>query len=76
MLPNGKAADPSTITYEMLKHCCKEVKIKIIILFNICLKSSQIPSCWKDALLFPVPKPQEWECLIDRTHPIVLLETL
>jgi hypothetical protein len=74
-LPNNKAADPSIITYEMIKYNCKEVKLKIVDLFNSILLNTDLPSVWHQALLFPIPKPQEWEERIDRTRPIVLLET-
>src|SRR6266498_3017586 len=75
-LPNNKASDPSTITYESVKHagllCCS----LIIILLNACLNITLIPHSWRHALLFPISKPMVWECHIDKTRPIILLEIL
>ena len=43
-------------------------------LFNGYLKTGLTPTNWKYALLYPIPKPMEWECDVNKTRPIVLLE--
>src|SRR5688572_23365538 len=40
----------------------------------MCLTLGITPTNWKFALLYPIPKPMEWECDINKTRPIVLLE--
>ena len=72
--PNGKAAGTSTITYEMVRHSSKTFKNKLVELYNMCITTGLTPTKWKHALLFPIPKPMEWECDINKTRPIVLLE--
>ena len=72
--PNGKAAGVSGITYEMVRHSSKHFKLKLVELYNICIDNNDTPTKWKHALLFPIPKPMEWECDINNTRPIVLLE--
>jgi len=72
--PNGKAAGVSTISYEMVKHSSKEFKRKLILTYNMCIDLGITPNKWKHALLFPIPKPMEWECDINKTRPIVLIE--
>src|SRR5262249_47771922 len=37
--------------------------------------SSSIPSEWKDATIYPIPKPKEWHCYLQNTRPITLLDT-
>ncbi|PKB98747.1 hypothetical protein RhiirA5_430861, partial [Rhizophagus irregularis] len=72
---NNKAPGPSQITYEDLKHLHESV-IKILTqIFNKCLQLDLIPSKWRDALLFPIPKPHDWDSKLTNTRPITLLET-
>src|ERR1043165_4936457 len=72
--PTGKAAGVSGITYEMIRYASKQYKLHLLNLFNGCLKTGLTPTNWKYALLYPIPKPMEWECDINKTRPIVLLE--
>src|SRR3954467_9022888 len=30
---------------------------------------------WKDATIYPIPKPMDWNCSLKNTRPITLLET-
>ncbi|CAJ0849351.1 9300_t:CDS:2, partial [Entrophospora sp. SA101] len=30
---------------------------------------------WKSTNIYPIPKPKEWECQLNNTHPITLLDT-
>src|SRR5215216_5577411 len=41
----------------------------------MCFIIGDIPSEWKIAHIFPIPKPMAWECDITKTRPITLLET-
>src|SRR2546429_4213260 len=34
-----------------------------------------VPSAWRDAMVYPIPKPTEWHCFLKNTRPITLLET-
>ena len=74
-LPNNKAAGPSGISYEMFKnlsHLSSNYLKDIII---ECFRTGCIPSQWKDATIYPIPKPTDWNCSLKNTRPICLLET-
>jgi hypothetical protein len=45
-------------------------------LLNNILNYNKLPKQWHEALLYPIPKPEWWNCDINKTRPIVLLETL
>src|SRR5947209_15841868 len=75
-LPNGKATGLSTISYEMIKHLSNEMHNSIIILFNKILAYGIISDTWLKALIYPIPKPKEWECQLNNTRPITLLECI
>ncbi|GBB99263.1 hypothetical protein RclHR1_34630001 [Rhizophagus clarus] len=74
-LPNNKAPGPSGITYEDIKHLHPSILLKLTTFFNLCLRHITLPKAWKQALIFPIPKPYEWEYLLSNTRPITLLET-
>ena len=58
-LPNGKAAGPSCITYKMLKHM-GPIAIELLLdIFKDCFTLHTIPSRWKQATIYSIPKPTE-----------------
>ncbi|GBB85362.1 hypothetical protein RclHR1_11900012 [Rhizophagus clarus] len=75
-MPNGKAPDPSMITYEMLKHLDPTANALLLILICKCFASADIPDLWRQAMVFPIPKLHEWRCQLQNTHPITLLEVI
>ncbi|GET60780.1 RNA-directed DNA polymerase from mobile element jockey-like [Rhizophagus irregularis DAOM 181602=DAOM 197198] len=74
--PNGKASGPSMITYEMLKHLKSRTSTLLLILIQACLSKADIPDLWRQAMVFPIPKPHEWKCQLKNTRPITLLEVI
>src|SRR5207244_7435041 len=73
--PADKAAGPSSITYEFLKHLGDVAHTHLLSLMNDCLRNNDIPSGWREATVYPIPKPREWEARLKNTCPITLLET-
>jgi hypothetical protein len=70
-LPNNKAAGLSGIPYEMIKNLPDIAKSYLKDLISLCFASSFIPSEWKDATIYPIPKPHEWNCYLKNTRPIM-----
>ncbi|GBB98636.1 hypothetical protein RclHR1_32880001 [Rhizophagus clarus] len=75
-MPNGEAPGPSMITYEMLKHLGLITNSLLLILVRKCFASADIPDLWRQAMIFPIPKPHEWRCQLKNTRPITLLEVI
>ncbi|GBC33790.2 RNA-directed DNA polymerase from mobile element jockey-like [Rhizophagus irregularis DAOM 181602=DAOM 197198] len=75
-MPNDKAPGPSMITYEMLKHLGSNASALVLILVQSCLRTADIPDLWRQAMVFPIPKPHEWKCQLKNTRPITLLEVI
>ncbi|GET56226.1 RNA-directed DNA polymerase from mobile element jockey-like [Rhizophagus irregularis DAOM 181602=DAOM 197198] len=75
-MPNDKAPGPSMITYEMLKHLGPTTSALVLILVQSCLHTADIPDLWREAMVFPIPKPHEWKCQLKNTRPITLLEVI
>ncbi|GET58995.1 RNA-directed DNA polymerase from mobile element jockey-like [Rhizophagus irregularis DAOM 181602=DAOM 197198] len=75
-MPNNKASGPSKISYEMLKHLTGEAFNLSLILANACLNQGDIPADWREALVYPIPKPHEFDAQLKNTRPITLLETV
>ncbi|GBC05507.1 hypothetical protein RclHR1_06260013 [Rhizophagus clarus] len=75
-MPNGKAPGPSMITYEMLKHLGPAANALLLILICKCFASADIPDLWRQAMVFPIPKPHEWRWQLQNTRPITLLEVI
>ena len=74
-LPNGKAAGPSGVSNEMLKHLGKSMANALWKLICNCCQLNDIPADWREAVVYPIPKPTNWECDLNKTRPITLLET-
>ncbi|GET52544.1 RNA-directed DNA polymerase from mobile element jockey-like [Rhizophagus irregularis DAOM 181602=DAOM 197198] len=75
-MPNNKASGPSKISYEMLKHLTGEAFNLSFVLANACLIHGDIPADWREALVYPIPKPHEFDAQLKNTRPITLLETV
>jgi len=74
-LPKGKASGPSGISNEMLQHLGPSMFDKLWIFIKATLKLSDFPAQWKEAHIYPIPKPQEWHHNLNNTRPITLLDT-
>ena len=55
-LDTNKAYGPDGIPPIVLKNCAPVLTPCLSKLFRLCLSSSTFPSCWKNALVQPVPK--------------------
>ncbi|EXX50696.1 hypothetical protein RirG_268320 [Rhizophagus irregularis DAOM 197198w] len=75
-MPNNKASGPSKISYEMIKHLSGEVLDFSLLLANTCLSRGDIPADWREAVVYPIPKPHEFDAQLKNTRPITLLETV
>ncbi|CAH1768046.1 6194_t:CDS:2, partial [Entrophospora sp. SA101] len=75
-LPNNKATGPSKISNEMIKHLGKNFGRCLWKLISACFEMNEIPNQWRIATIYPIPKPMDWECFLDKTRPITLLETV
>ncbi|GET65130.1 hypothetical protein RIR_jg21278.t1 [Rhizophagus irregularis DAOM 181602=DAOM 197198] len=75
-MPNNKASGPSKISYEMLKHLTGEAFNLSLVLANACLTHGDIPADWREALVYPIPKPHEFDAQLKNTRPITVLETV
>lgn len=63
-LPNGKAMEPSGISYEMLKHIGEAASNYLRSIVASCFETSLIPNQWKYAHIYPIPKPHDWDCYL------------
>jgi hypothetical protein len=73
-LPKGKAAGPSGITYELFKLASDEFIKKLNELIALIFRKQEIPKEWKEAYIYPIPKPKPWGSRLVNTRPITLLE--
>ena len=74
-LPNGSAAGLSGISYELIKNLPDSASKYLRDFVSNCYTSHMIPSHWKDATIYPIPKPYDWNCYLNNTRPITLLDT-
>src|SRR6185369_12860541 len=58
---NNKAAGPSGITYELIKHTTQKFRKLIRKLLNKCITTQTIPKEWKNSFIFPIPKKEAWD---------------
>ncbi|GES74374.1 ribonuclease H-like domain-containing protein [Rhizophagus clarus] len=70
-----KAPGPSKITYEDIRHLGHQGHSYLLHIYNYCFNNNCIPSAWKLAYIFPIPKLQDWCSQLSNTRPITLLET-
>ncbi|CAB4431626.1 unnamed protein product [Rhizophagus irregularis] len=75
-MPNNKASGPSKISYEMLKHLSGEALEFSLLLANSYLSRGDIPADWREAVVYPIPKPHDFDAQLKNTRPITLLETV
>ncbi|GBC46512.2 hypothetical protein RIR_jg20581.t1 [Rhizophagus irregularis DAOM 181602=DAOM 197198] len=75
-MPNNKASGPSKISYEMLKHLFGNALEFSLLLANSCLSRSDIPADWREAVVYPISKPHDFDAQLKNTRPITLLETV
>ena len=73
-LPNKKASGPSGVSNEMLKHLGSSMNAALYQLVRLCFIHNDIPAGWRQATVYPIPKPMDWECNLNKTRPITLLE--
>jgi hypothetical protein len=66
-LANGKASGPSGISNEMLKHVGTKMSVAIWQLVRLCCIHNDIPNGWKEATIYSIPKPMDWECNLNKT---------
>jgi len=74
-LPNGKAAGPNKISYELLKHLGEELMDNIFRLAKTIYKTGTIPEDWLLASIYPIPKNEDWGYDLNKTRPITLLDS-
>lgn len=74
-LPNNKAPGPSGISYEMIKQLPPFLSNHLKDIVTLCFTSGHIPLQWKEATIYPIPKPTDWNCYLKNTRPICLIET-
>jgi exonuclease III len=73
-LAKGKAAGPSEITYELFKLASEEYIEKLRQLIGLIFNQQEIPVEWKNAYIYPIPKPKPWGSRLINTRPITLLD--
>ena len=73
-LNRNKAAGVSMISYDVIKKCSGKMKNILRKFANECLKIKDIPKKWSEAVVYPIPKPGDWNLDINKTRPITLLE--
>ena len=74
-LPNGLAARLSGISYELIKNLPDSASKYLRDFVSNCYTSHMIPSQWKDATIYSIPKPHDWNCYLNNIRPITLLDT-
>ena len=73
-LSKGKAGGPSKITYDIIKELSGNVQEIMRKFYNECIKTELMPNKWSKAVIYPIPKPGEWNLDLNKTRPITLLE--
>ena len=72
-LDSSKVSGPDCIPVVVLKNCGPELSHILAKLFNMCLKQSCFPDCWKVSLVVPVFKNVGERSTDKNYHPVSLL---
>ena len=72
-LDSSKASGPDCIPGVVLKKCEPELSYILAELFNICLKESCFPDCWKVSSVVPLFKNVGERSTAKNYHPVRLL---
>ena len=75
-LDSSKASGPDCIPVIVLKNCEPELSYILAELFNICLKESCFPDCWKVSLVVPVFKNVGERSTAKNYRPVSLLSVV
>ena len=73
-LNTGKAGGLSKITYEIIKFSSCHMKEWLRKFYNEILRIELIPMKWNEGVIYPIPKPEDWNLDLNKTRPITLLE--
>ena len=75
-LNSSKTSGPDFIPVVVLKNCEPEFSYILAELFNICLKESCFPDCWKVSSVVPVFKKAGERYTAKNYHPVSLLSVV
>ena len=75
-LDSSKASGPDCIPVVVLKNCESELSYILAELYNMCLKKSCFPDCWKVSLLVPVFKNAGDRSTAKNYSPVSLLSVV
>ena len=75
-LDSSKGSGPASIPVVVLKNCEFELSYTLAKLFNICLKESCFPNCWKVSLVVPLFKNVGERSTARNYHPVCLLSVV
>ena len=75
-LDSSKASNPDSILVVVLKNCEPEISFILAELFNMCLKESRFPDCWKVSSVVPVFKNVGERSTAKNYHPVSLLSVV
>ena len=74
-LKTGTAPGISGISYILIKRAEKKTQEVFRVFADLCLKVEEIPTKWKIAQVYPIPKDVEWGYSLNNIWPIALIET-
>ena len=75
-LDSSKASGPDCFPVVALKNCEPELSYILTKLFNMCLKESRFPDCWKVSSVVPVFKNVGERFTAKNYHPVSLLSVV
>ena len=75
-LDSSKSSGPDCIPVVVRKNCELELSYILAELFNMCLKESSFPDCWKVSSVVPVFKNVEERSTAKNYHPVSLLSVV